>query len=147
MAVTKAHHEFHKIDLNAPGWQLPEGYAPDSGALELIISGSLDTENKKGSRTRILRFPPGLATYQAIVHDYWEEVFMLEGDMTVGADENGNGGESFEGGDRLRARAERRLVGGELVQLHASGRGGFAGNVSLDIEDAGTRDGTGRHDD
>ena len=97
MAVTKAHHEFHKIDLQAPGWKLPEGYAPDSGALELIISGALDTENKTGSRTRILRFPPGLATYDAIVHDYWEEVFMLEGDMTVGADASGHGGESFEG--------------------------------------------------
>lgn len=97
MAVTKKHHEFHNIDLNAPGWQLPEGYAPDSGARELIISGALDTENKKGSRTRILRFPPGLATHDVIVHDYWEEVFMLEGDMTVGADKDGNGGESFEG--------------------------------------------------
>lgn len=97
MAVTKLHHEFHQIDLNSGDWKLPEGYAPDSGALELIISGSLDTVNKKGSRTRILRFPPGLATHEKIVHDYWEEVFMLEGDMTVGADENGEGGEAFEG--------------------------------------------------
>ena len=97
MAVNKIHHEFHNIDFNSPDWKLPEGYAPDSGALELIISGSLDEENKRGSRTRILRFPPGLVTYDAIVHDYWEEVFMLEGDMTVGADENGEGGESFEG--------------------------------------------------
>ena len=97
MAVTKLHHEFHKIDLDKGDWKLPEGYAPDSGALELIISGSLDTENKKGSRTRIMRFPPGLATHEKIVHDYWEEVFMFEGDMTVGADENGEGGESFEG--------------------------------------------------
>lgn len=97
MAVTKLLHEFHKIDLNKGDWKLPAGYAPDSGALELIISGSLDTENKKGSRTRIMRFPPGLVTHEKIVHDYWEEVFMLEGDMTVGADENGEGGESFEG--------------------------------------------------
>lgn len=97
MAVNKAHHEFHKIDLDSPDWRLPEGYAPDSGARELILSGSLDTANKRGSRTRVLRFPPGLATTKPFVHDYWEEVFMLEGDMTVGADENGNGGAYFEG--------------------------------------------------
>lgn len=99
MAVTKKHHEFHSIDLDTtrPGWQLPEGYAPDSGALELIISGSLDYANKQGSRTRIMRFPPGFATFKPIVHDYWEEVFMFEGDMTVGADDNGNGGEAFQG--------------------------------------------------
>ncbi|MES2262594.1 MAG: cupin [Pseudomonadota bacterium] len=98
MAVNKLHHEFHKIDLDdLAGWQLPEGYAPDSGALEKIISGALDYENKRGSRTRLLRFPPGFATFKPIVHDYWEEVFMLQGDMTVGADENGQGGDSFEG--------------------------------------------------
>jgi hypothetical protein len=99
MAVTKAHHEFHKIDLDVtkPGWELPEGYSPESGALELIISGSLDTANKQGSRTRILRFPPGFATFNPLVHDFWEEVFMFDGDMTVGADEHGNGGSAFQG--------------------------------------------------
>jgi hypothetical protein len=29
------------------------------------------------------------------VHDYWEEVFLLSGDLTVGNDTQGNGGEAF----------------------------------------------------
>jgi hypothetical protein len=29
------------------------------------------------------------------VHEYWEEVFLVSGDLTVGNDEHGNGGKSF----------------------------------------------------
>lgn len=96
MAVTKAHHEFHTLDMDS-GWQVPEGYDPASGALEKILSGSLDTERKQGSRTRLLKFPPKFHTSQPIVHDYWEEVFLVSGDMTAGNDENGNGGSPFSG--------------------------------------------------
>ncbi|MGE4371526.1 MAG: cupin [Xanthobacter sp.] len=96
MAVTKLHHEFHTLDMDS-GWQLPEGYDPKSGAMEKILSGSLDTQNKRGSRTRLLRFPPGFYSTKPIVHDFWEEVFLVTGDMTAGNDENGNGGISFSG--------------------------------------------------
>ncbi|RXT27701.1 hypothetical protein B5U98_02605 [Bosea sp. Tri-39] len=47
------------------------------------------------------------------------------------------------GRDRLGARAERGLVGGELVQLDAGRSRGLAGDIGLDVEDAGTRDGAG----
>ncbi len=98
MAVTKSHDEFHTLDMSMDGgWQNPEGYDPASGAKEKILSGSLDTINKQGSRTRLLRFPPGLATFDPIVHDYWEEVFLVEGDMTVGANPDGTGGKAFSG--------------------------------------------------
>jgi len=30
------------------------------------------------------------------VHDYWEEVFLVAGDLTVGNDANGKGGTKFE---------------------------------------------------
>src|ERR1700730_6683105 len=96
VAVNKLHNEFHTLDMEN-GWQLPEGYDPKSGALEKILSGSLDTANKRGSRTRLLKFPPGLFTKQQIVHDHWEEVFLVSGDLTVGNDENGQGGQSFAG--------------------------------------------------
>jgi hypothetical protein len=96
VAVNKAHDELYTLDMES-GWQLPEGYDPNSGALEKILSGSLDTANKRGSRTRLLKFPPGLYTKQKIVHDHWEEVFLVAGDLTVGNDENGNGGTSFRG--------------------------------------------------
>ena len=96
VAVNKSHDEFYKLDMET-GWQLPEGYDPNSGALEKILSGSLDTVNKRGSRTRLLKFPPGLFTKRQIVHDHWEEVFLVSGDLTVGNDENGRGGTPFAG--------------------------------------------------
>lgn len=95
MAVTKEHREFHPIDMSGPDWQLPEGYAPGGGVDEKILSGSLDPVAKRGSRTRLLRFQPGVFTTRPFVHDYWEEVFLLQGDLTVGNDENGEGGEPF----------------------------------------------------
>lgn len=96
MAVNKVHDEFHTIDMNN-GWQLPDGYDPESGALEKILSGELDTENNKGSRTRLLKFPAGFFSSKPIVHDYWEEVFLVSGDLTVGNDATGNGGTPFSG--------------------------------------------------
>ena len=48
------------------------------------------------SRTRLLRFDPGVYTTQPFVHEYWEEVFLVSGDLVVGCDENGKGGERFE---------------------------------------------------
>lgn len=96
MAINKLHDEFHGLDMEE-GWQLPEGYDPASGAQELILSGALDTVNKQGSRTRLLRLPAGLFTKKPFVHDYWEEVLLVQGDLTVGNDEHGQGGRPFEG--------------------------------------------------
>ncbi|CAB5105456.1 cupin [Burkholderia cenocepacia] len=96
MAINKLHDEFHTLDMQRD-WRLPEGYDPASGAQELILSGALDTERKRGSRTRLLRLPAGLHTQKPFVHDYWEEVFLVEGDLTVGNDEHGKGGTPFEG--------------------------------------------------
>ena len=95
MAVTKQHREFHPIDMAGDGWQLPEGYKTGGGVDEKILSGSLDPGVKRGSRTRLLRFQPGVFTTHPFVHDYWEEVFLLQGDLTVGNDADGNGGEPF----------------------------------------------------
>ena len=96
MAINKLHDEFHTLDMQRD-WQLPEGYDPASGAQELILSGALDTERKRGSRTRLLRLPAGLHTKKPCVHDYWEEVFLVEGDLTGGTDDHGNGGTPFKG--------------------------------------------------
>lgn len=96
MAVNKIHDEFRTVDM-ADGWSLPEGYAPESGAAEKILSGSLDYANKRGSRTRLLRLPAGMFTTAPFTHDYWEEVFLVSGDLTVGNDADGAGGTPFEG--------------------------------------------------
>ncbi|MFG1480128.1 cupin [Xanthobacter sp. V4C-4] len=93
MAITKIHDEFRTVDLST-GWEVPPGYP--SGIQQKILSGSLDETGKSGSRTRILRFDPGIYTTKPFVHDYWEEVFLFSGDLTVGNDEKGEGGEAFQ---------------------------------------------------
>lgn len=92
MPVNKQHDEFYALDLES-GWETPPGY-PD-GIQQKIISGGLDEEAKSGTRTRLLRFAPGVFTTAPFVHEYWEEVYLVSGDLTVGNDENGEGGESF----------------------------------------------------
>ena len=59
------------------------------------VSGTLDEANRRGTRTRLLRFAPGVFTTAPFVHEYWEEVFLVSGDLVVGNDANGNGGKSF----------------------------------------------------
>ena len=48
-----------------------------------------------GNRTRLLRFAPGVYTMKPFVHAYWEEVYLVSGDLVVGNDEEGQGGEAF----------------------------------------------------
>ena len=95
MAINKPHLEFHRLDMSA-GWETPPGYP--AGIEQKILAGTLDEINKAGSRTRLLRFQPGVFTTDPFIHDYWEEVFLVEGDLTVGNDANGNGGENFQRG-------------------------------------------------
>ena len=95
MPVNKPHLEFHAVDM-ASGWQTPEGYP--GGIAQKILAGGLDEAGQNGSRTRLLRFEPGVYTTAPFVHDYWEEVYLLSGDLTVGNDAQGRGGESFAPG-------------------------------------------------
>ncbi len=93
MAVTKQHDEFHAIDMST-GWETPAGYPP--GIQQKILAGALDEVNKRGSRTRLLRFAPGVYTTAPFVHEYWEEVYQVSGDLIVGNDANGKGGTAFK---------------------------------------------------
>lgn len=95
MPITKPHKEFHKIDMTG-GWETPAGYP--AGIQQKILAGSIDEQRHTGSRTRLLRFEPGVHTTAPFVHDYWEEVYLLNGDLTVGNDAQGRGGESFAPG-------------------------------------------------
>src|ERR1700687_5892186 len=79
--IQKEHKEFHAVDLRA-GWQVPPGYPP--GIEQKILAGHLDEANRKGSRTRLLRFLPGVFTTKPFIHEYWEEVYLLSGDLIVG---------------------------------------------------------------
>ena len=92
--TTKPHLEFEKLDM-ASGWATPEGYPP--GIKQKILASDIDERAKTGSRTRLLRFDPGTYTVKPFVHDHWEEVYLLSGDLIVGNDANGIGGEAFSG--------------------------------------------------
>jgi hypothetical protein len=86
MSIDKEHLEFHAVDLTA-GWQTPAGYPP--GIEEKILAGALDENARTGNRSRLLRFEPGARTVLPFVHDYWEEVFLLSGDLIVGDEKSG----------------------------------------------------------
>ena len=95
MPPNKPHLEFHRLDMNS-GWETPPGYP--KGIEQKILAGALDETAKQGSRTRLLRFAPGVFTTAPFVHDYWEEVYLVAGDLTVGNDAQGEGGENFTAG-------------------------------------------------
>src|ERR1700748_282118 len=90
MQVNKPHLEFHRLDMSAGGGAPP---GTPAGIEQKILAGTLDETKKTGSRTRLLRFQPGGYTTDPFVHDYWEEVFLVEGDLTVGSDAQGQGAE------------------------------------------------------
>ena len=92
MPIEKEHKEFHAVDLSE-GWETPPGYPP--GIHQKILAGRLDEKNRRGSRTRLLRFLPGVFTTKPFVHEYWEEVYLLSGDLIVGNDEQGRGGTRY----------------------------------------------------
>ena len=60
-------------------WRVPEGNVVD-GIHERILS----EDPESGSYTRQLRFAPGAdsSANGVQVHDFWEEVFIIEGDLT-----------------------------------------------------------------
>jgi hypothetical protein len=67
--------EFH---VPVGPWVAIEG--PVAGVWAKTLAEDPDT----GDSTRLLRFDPGVdTTAQGIrIHDYWEEVYLLEGDLT-----------------------------------------------------------------
>jgi hypothetical protein len=92
MPMNKPHLEFTRVDM-AEGWASPPGYP--SGIKQKILASDLDETRKMGSRTRLLKFEPGVYTTAPFVHDHWEEVYLISGDLIVGNDAHGHGGEPF----------------------------------------------------
>ena len=81
--MLKSAFDFSKIDINE-GWELAPGAGP--GIEMKMLSGSLDENKKTGVRTRLIRFLPGSFNTEVFVHDYWEEVYMIRGSITLGND-------------------------------------------------------------
>jgi mannose-6-phosphate isomerase-like protein (cupin superfamily) len=72
--------------LGEDGWSKPEGY-PD-GVEVKVLAGALDPESRTGRRTTMSRWKPGTHVPWALVHDYVEEVLVLEGEL-LWLDEDG----------------------------------------------------------
>ncbi|GAA1511408.1 cupin domain-containing protein [Kribbella lupini] len=66
----KAEHEFFAVD------QVPWTYA-GNGITQRVLS-----EGPEDNLTRIARWAPGTTTDEVIRHEYFEEVYLLEGSLT-----------------------------------------------------------------
>lgn len=87
MAANRRNIDFSAIDMTS-GFTARGGGV--TGIFEKVLASDLDTKRKTGCRTRLLRLDPGVATPAAHAHDYWEEIYILQGEMIVG---DGKGGE------------------------------------------------------
>lgn len=72
--MPKPEIEFIDCDLKYE-WRPVEG--DKYGIMEKILSHDPDT----GDYTRLLKFPPGTETQETLVHDFWEEVWIVEGSL------------------------------------------------------------------
>lgn len=79
MSIRRNHIEMHPFDFES-GWQALAGF-PD-GLEVKMLSDDLNESEKTGGRSRLVRFAPGVATATPLVHDYWEEVFVVSGQLT-----------------------------------------------------------------
>ena len=94
MPMNKPHLEFHRLDLDH-GWATPEGYP--SGIQQKILASDIDERRKTGSCSRLLRFDPGVYTTAPFrPRPLGVKSTCCRGDLTVGNDAMGQGGESFQ---------------------------------------------------
>jgi hypothetical protein len=74
-------------------WRQLQGFP----GLEFFPLGdTLDEQNGRGARTRLVRFAPGAETTARLVHPYWEEVLIISGELSnanpaTGAEEEAGG--------------------------------------------------------
>jgi len=81
------------------------------------LASDLDEVHKKGSRTRLLKIEPGAYSTEPFVHDHWEEVYVVHGDLIVGNDAQGRGGEQV-----LRTDLRLPSAGRAPWAVHLQGR-------------------------
>ena len=65
--------------IGEDGWARPEGY-PD-GVEVKVLAGALDARSQTGRRTTMTRWMPGTHVPRILVHDYVEEVLVIEGEL------------------------------------------------------------------
>ena len=76
--MPKPELEFFKPDHIA--WE-PVGGSATGGAGGAGVSQKILSRSEDGDVTRLLRFEAGVETTDTITHDFWEEVWILEGEL------------------------------------------------------------------
>lgn len=66
--------------IRTEDWTALPGFA---GLEQVVLAGSLDETNRKGHRTRLVRFAPGVRTTTTLVHEYHEEAYLVSGSLQV----------------------------------------------------------------
>jgi quercetin dioxygenase-like cupin family protein len=73
-----------KVNLDFHSFDTTSGFTtrPSNPKVHLKVIGStLDTETRTGVRTRLIKLDAGCRTPEAHAHPYWEELYVLEGDI------------------------------------------------------------------
>jgi hypothetical protein len=94
MPFAKPHREFERLNP-AEGWELAPGYPAEAAVYQRILASDINDQAGTGSRTRLLRFEPGAFSTEPFTHRHWEEVYLMKGELIVGNDQHGHGGEAF----------------------------------------------------
>ena len=63
-------------------WQPVAGSATVGAGGPGIMERVLSRDPATGDVTRLLRFDPGVETRETIAHDFWEEIWILEGSLS-----------------------------------------------------------------
>ena len=77
--MPKPEREFS--DMDAVPWVQVAGSASAGAGGAGIDEKVLSRDPTTGDVTRLLRFAAGVRTAETIAHDFWEEVFILEGSL------------------------------------------------------------------
>jgi len=77
--MPKPEREFFRPD-HVP-WTPVAGSATAGAGGPGIEEKVLSRDASTGDVTRLLRFAPGVRTQDTIAHDFWEEVFIVEGSL------------------------------------------------------------------
>jgi hypothetical protein len=75
--MPKEEREF--FDPETLPWEAVD--ASSGAAGEGVVQKILSLDQATGDCTRLLQFAPGVETHEIIMHDFWEEVIILEGEL------------------------------------------------------------------
>jgi hypothetical protein len=91
----KPHREFFEIRPGDDDTRWSSVPATAGRIDEIILADNFNHATRTGSRTRLARWSAGALIDQPVVHDFHEEVLVVEGDFVVGCDAKGQGGQHF----------------------------------------------------